>query len=48
MPSTPGLRNNLEQDTITLTDSKEESPDSVPEVNTINEKVLLSNVKKYL
>ncbi|VDK80406.1 unnamed protein product [Litomosoides sigmodontis] len=39
MPSAPSLRNNLEQDVMTLNDSKEESPDSIPEV--MNEKVLV-------
>ncbi|OZC12252.1 hypothetical protein X798_00773 [Onchocerca flexuosa] len=41
MPSKPDLRNNREQDTITLNDSKEESPDSIPEINSMNEKVLM-------
>ncbi|KAL3984564.1 hypothetical protein ACH3XW_35035 [Acanthocheilonema viteae] len=43
MPSVPSRSgaNNLEQDMMTLNDSKEESPDSVPEINSTNEKVLV-------
>uniref|UniRef100_A0A1I7VIH4 C2H2-type domain-containing protein n=1 Tax=Loa loa TaxID=7209 RepID=A0A1I7VIH4_LOALO len=44
MPSVPskiGLRNDPEQDMITLNDSTEENPDLVPEVNSMNEKVLV-------
>ncbi|CAG9540750.1 unnamed protein product [Cercopithifilaria johnstoni] len=40
-PSKPGFGSNLEQDMINLNDSKEESPDSVPEINSVNEKVLV-------
>ncbi|KAM3717633.1 Telomere zinc finger-associated protein [Dirofilaria immitis] len=39
--SQPDLRSNQEQDTITLNDSKEESPDSIPEINSMNEKVFV-------
>uniref|UniRef100_A0A915PHY9 C2H2-type domain-containing protein n=1 Tax=Setaria digitata TaxID=48799 RepID=A0A915PHY9_9BILA len=46
MPSVPssqsGLRDNPEQDIIPLSDSKEESPDSIPEINSINEEVLVN------
>ncbi|VDK75314.1 unnamed protein product [Onchocerca ochengi] len=46
LPSKPDLRNSRVQETITLNDSKEESPDSIPEVNSMNEKVLFSIVEK--
>lgn len=45
IPSKPDL-SNLEQDMMILNDSKEESPDLVPEINSMNEKVLLSNVEQ--
>lgn len=45
--SKPGLCSIPEQDMITLNDSKEASPDSVPEINSMSEKVLLPNIENY-